>query len=362
MKNFFRFIVGSLAILPLALYSAQTADLRMYCLSLKFARGTGVFGLYKLDFTGVDNAVNGELYPVFNPSVPSHFTSLILTDESDQEIPGNMFLDVPVTDLNGDGFADIFDTSLGFSGTSSGHYDFPTQSGSVTATWSRNASSASGTCQLNFQSLGTFTHTFTVLEYRGPLTYVPASNVVSASVNLTLTSDSSSKLLGPIVFKKSDADPHNELEFQSGSLTNEAAQSFPFLADFLSRDQFLRTNYYGFFSFEDWNQTTSGADYNAWVLSIDDRNDTDADTIPDFSDDLLIIPLTPPVLALRQTVTNFSLTINGSVGQVCEIQETTAITSTNWPTVTTVTLTNASQTVFLPLSSNQTKFWRVHLQ
>jgi len=333
--------------------AARVADTRLYCLSIRFNRGAGPFGIFSLDLSGINASINGELFPVFG-GPRSHHSFLSLNDETFEPVPGDLDLNVPVSDENGDGFPDIFDVSRPFDDGSSGTYEFPGQNGAVTATWSRGAGSRTGTCVLNFQSIGMFTHSFTILEYTGPLSYAPATNVVSGGVNLKLTGDPDTELNGPITFTKSPGAPHNQLERSFGSWTNATGQTLNFFSDIVDRDLSRPTNYYGYFEFVDWGLATAEPDYYLWVLSIDDLNDTDADGVPDFSDD----PPRPPFLSLNLSESELLLTISADVGQVCEIQEAATISATNWPTIFSVTLTNDPHTVSLPLPATETRFWR----
>ena len=58
------------------------------------------------------------------------------------------------------------------------------------------------------------------------------------------------------------------------------------------------TNYYGWVVMQDGDPNTAEADYVSWNLSIDDTNDADHDTIPDFSDDPQAAPARQPKLTL----------------------------------------------------------------
>jgi len=363
MKTFIVVLLAWLTLLGDFVQATPTADARMYCLSVRFghAQAGGPNALYSLDLTGINFGINGELYPVFG-APRTHFTSLILTDDLfDEEYEGSMLLNVPTTDINGDGFPDFFDTALGFSGSSSGTYSFPgIASGNAGASWSRNAGSYVGTCQLNFVGFGSFTHSFNILEYRGPLAYTPGTNVVTGNVDLTLTGVPDYELKGPIAFTKSATNPYNELTLQTGTWTNNTEQMFFYYDYPFLRDVNIQTNYYGYFLFDDWNLDTAEEDYYVWVLSVDDRNDADSDTIPDFSDDPQNVSPRRPLLALNRAPGNLLLTISSDVGQLCEIQEAAIVNATNWPTILSVTLTNDPQTISLPLPS-QTKFWRVRV-
>lgn len=358
-------LITSLALLTLlnnSIQAAQSAAMRMYCLSIKFnhASSGGPNAIYSLDLTGIDAGINGELFPI-SDTPPTHAAYLVLTDLFDDEYSGSMTLDVPTTDNNGDGFPDIFDTSQTFNGSSSGTYSFPGfASGNVTASWGRDAGSADGSVRLRFQNFGDFFHVFTILEYKGPLTYTPGTSVVSGTVNLARTGAPELELHGPMTFTKTTTDPHNELAFASGEWTNNVPETYSFYSSPLYRDLNLKTNYYGSFEFDDGDINTGEADYYFWGVSIDDVHDADSDGIPDFSDDPQIISVRPPLLSLNRAPGDLSLTISGNVGQLCEIQEASTVNAATWPTILSVTLTNDPQTVSLPLPATETRFWRVH--
>ncbi|MEO5802421.1 MAG: hypothetical protein ABIR24_02740 [Verrucomicrobiota bacterium] len=362
MKTFIMVALALLSFLSDSIQAAQTASARMYCLSIRFNRATagGRNALDSLDLTGIGAGINGELFPI-SDTAPTHATFLVLKDLFDDEFSGSMFLNVPATDTNGDGFPDIFDTARSFSGGSSGTYSIPgLASGNATASWSRNAGSHVGSCQLNFQNFGSFNHTFNILEYKGPLSYTPGTNVVSGTVDLDLTGVAGFELMGPIAFTKSSTNPHNELTLQAGTWTNATAETFSFVANTFFRDAPWPTNYYGYFEFDDWDLTTFEPDYYLWALSIDDLNDSDGDGIPDFSDEPQTVSPRRPSLALARGQTNLLLTISGDIGQVCQIQQASTVNAAAWPTILSVTLTNSMHTVLLPPPS-ATAFWRVRV-
>ena len=124
--------------------------------------------------------------------------------------------------------------------------------------------------------LGDFTHTFELLEYKGPLNYTPGTNKVSGTLNLTQTGDLTSQLGGPIEFTKSPTNRFDELTLWHEVWTNTSSQTFLIISNdfYFERDTDLKTNYYGYVVFEDGdpNPNRSGTDYLYWILSIDDVN------------------------------------------------------------------------------------------
>jgi hypothetical protein len=168
-------------------------------------------------------------------------------------------------------------------------------------------------------------------------------------------------MLGPVQFNKVPTNRFNLLILQSGTWSNNAMQTLTFTNNLFLRIAAWPTNYGGYFDFADWDPNTSDPDYISWGMSIDDTNDFNHNGIPDFSDDPPA-PARPPLLALTPTSTNFLLTIHGDTGRVHQVQESLVLPATNWHSVVSVTLTNDPQTILLPLSVTQSKFWRVQAQ
>lgn len=352
-----------LPLLPPAGEAAQTAPARTYCQSLRFQQATDNSTLFTLDLSTFASWDNGELGPYFYFFDPSttHSAYLHVVDTLFyDDYPGGMDLDAPGgDDANGNGWSDFFEVSQGISASISG-----LGSGSVAASWFRNAGSQLGTCILTFQNTSygniVFAATYELFEYTGPLTYTPGSSSVSGTVNLAQSGDPASTFQGPVTFAKSPTDRFNELEFQPGVWTNAAAQSLTFTNGTFYRNAGFPTNYYGYVDFDDGDPNTSDPDYYIWVFSIDDPNDSDHDGIPDFSDD----PPAPrrPRLTLTRGTTNLWLGIAGDTNHIHHIQEITNVLSTNWQTVVSLTLTNDPQTVSLPLPTSNPRFWRVQAE
>jgi len=355
MKRLLIILTAGLLLSSVICNGALTAQARIYCWSLRFQQGHGTGGV-TLDLTTLSSGFNGELAPYDQYSQWSWYE---LYYPYFLDMTGTIFVDIPSTDANGNGFDDFFEVSQGVSATTSGSYsdDYGIGGGTVTATWNRAAGSKDGTCVFNlyddtYGDLGDYTCPFELIEYTGPLSYTPGSNTVTGSVNLTQTGNAGNYFRGPIAFTKSPTDRFNLLQLQTGAWTNALSQSLSYTNNWFSRDLPWFTNYYGLVKFADGDPTTGGADYRYWVLSIDDLNDSDHDGIPNFSDDPR-----RPVLTLTRGSTNLLLKISGDVGWPHDIQSVTNVASTNWQAVTSLTLTNDPQTVSLSIPTGP-KFWR----
>jgi hypothetical protein len=369
MRRFLILLTAGCFLHPITNYGAETAQGRAYCMSLRFQQGTAYAGTLNLSTIG-GPPYNGELVPTFSSDASGNpWGSGLALVWSGMGDGGSIYVNLPLgTDANNDGFDDFFEVSQGVTNAfSSGNYSTSTYfSGTVSATWNRAAGSASGTCALylyddTWDSLGTFTCPFTLIEYTGPLTYTPGSNSVSAAVNLTQTGNSANTLRGPIVFTKSSIDPFNTLTNQPGVWTNASSQILSFDNEIFSRQiPTWPTNYVGYVYFADGDPSTASPDYQLWVLSINDTNDANANGIPDFSDNpASVTPPRAPQLSLARGSTNLLLTVSGSVGHTNQILGISSLTSTNWQIAQSFVQTNGSQVVSLPLPSGSPKFWRV---
>jgi hypothetical protein len=374
MKPLFILFAAGTFLFSTASYGAETAHARLYCLSPQFQEATAYdsYGFqWRLDLTTLSSGDHGELALDFFNSGYTHSTYIDLYSELYEETdPGAMVMNVPDGgDANGNGFPDFWEVSQGVNGLTSAGVIQCRGFGinyNLTATWHRDAGSATGTCALTFHDPSnpfnniTFVHSFELIEYTGPLTYMPGSNTVSATVNLAQTGNPANTLQGPIIFDKSVTDRFNTLTNEHGVWINAALQMLPFDNEVFIRDPRWPTNYAGYVFYADGDPNTVEPDYQVWVLSIDDTNDTNANGIPDFSDDPAVaLPPRAPRLSLAPGATNLWLTISGDVGHTNDIQELDSLTATNWQTTLSLTLTNDPQVVSLSLPSVQMKFWRV---
>lgn len=345
---------------PLTARTGETANARIWCLSLRFQEGTDSFG-DTLDFSTINGTFNGELEPYRGQTYITAFTM----DISGQPINGTMQLDLPpLVDVNNNGFSDFFESALAVGAGSSGSYTTDIGNGTVTASWQRGAGAPNGTCVLHlvdsvFGDLGSFTHTFQLLEYSGPLVYTPGSNSVTGTVTLRQTADPTSSLQGPFQFAKVATNRFNRLILQAGAWTNAAAQMLSFTNGLFSRDLPWTTNYYGFVQFADGDPGSGAPDYLVWLLSIDDSNDANRNGIPDLSDDPSTAPPpAPPQLVLSLTPTNLLLSVSGAVGRVQDFQQSASLPATNWQTAFSVTITNNPQLISIPYPAGPAAFWR----
>lgn len=377
MKRLTSLILAALPFIPCLGQGAETAHARLWCDSLRFQRGYDQHGLYALDLTTLTVGINGELTWNFLSGTYLYSAYLELTDFTfgGETLQGTLEVDLPdAQDANGNWFDDFFEVAMPVgSFTTSGEYNFQVYgSGTCTATWSRPAGSKDGTCvftmRLDGFSTTTFSHSFEVTEYTGPLTYTPGKTNVLADLLVTQTGNSANVIQGPCQFVKVASDPYNDLTISDGTWTNSALQSLNYAEDSqggwgdLYRDPAWPTNYYGWLVFEDGEPNTGEADYLYWNLSIDDSNDADHDTIPDFSDNPQTAPPRQPKLTVALNADHVLLTIAGDVGRVHEIQQLTDLSSTNWQSAGSVTLTNDPQTVSLTRPTGGSSFWRIRAQ
>jgi hypothetical protein len=368
MRIFYSLLAGLTVLFPLTTFAAKTATATISCYSLQFQRGSESGGNYFLSLTSVVGGVNGELALDFFNSGYTHSAYLSLEDELFGEtLSGQMGLDVPMgSDANGDGFYDFFQVSQGITNLSStGAYTLDIYgNGTATAVWNRPAGSSFGTCNLTMPLMAfdtvTFSLSFQILEYRGPLTYTSTPTNVSGTVNLTQTGNANAFMTGPVLFIKSPTDRFNELTLQPAAWTNDLQQSLFYFDDIYSRDAGWPTNYYGYLEFTDPNNPGGFYQFGVWLLSIDDSNDSNHNGIPDFSDDPsgTSAPRTPQ-LQLAQSGTQLALTLHGDVGFINDIQSVADLGSTNWQTAFSVTITNDPQTVSFSLPTGPASFWRV---
>lgn len=356
------------ALLPCARLSAQEAQAKAWCLSLRVQRGADQNNLTFLDLTSIPPAFNGELAPDFSDSAYSHYSYLYLTDDLYGDQTGMLALTIPDSgDTDGDGYEDFYQinqTVAALTGSGvcqlSGYGDV-----TVTGKWYRDAGSKDGslilTLNINAFQKQVYAMPFELIEYAGRLSYNPATNQVTGRVRLLQTGVPDNLIEGPAQFEKISTNRFNAMRLKAGDWTNAVEQTLSFMDGSYSRDARWPTNYFGYVDFADGDPNTSDPDYQTWILSIDDMNDDDRDGIPNFSDDPAIVGPQAPKLSLARGATNLVLTISGTTNRVHEIQELTSLSLTNWQSISSFTLTNNPQNISIPLPPAP-RFWRAKTQ
>ncbi len=296
---------------------------------------------------------NGELMPLLSDRPHTHGGFVRLTDATaPAPVTYEFELNVPAfADRNQNGLHDFFEVGESVADESSQGVLDPANSGSsLSAVWTRASGSESGTCRLNFVSLGReFAHPFTLSEYRGTIAYTNTPNaLVSGWLKAASAPDSSRTLAGPVLLERIGT---TALNVKDGTLTNTSGLPLPFqLERPLDRAD---TNYLGFLVFTDGDPTTPEPDYVDYVMVISDDRDQNDNGVPDLSDPLRPAP---PSLSVTSEADAVILTITGSVGFVYTI-ETTGRLGGEWIEQTTVLMSAPVETIRLPQPWSGA-FWR----
>ncbi len=377
------------ASLILSAAAAETAKVRMYCLSLEADQAQNQYGdNISFNFAGRPDSINefGPWWPGGNgsyndihfPDVDLHGSYLYLYDSYQQTVwSGAITVTVPLIDVNNNRFPDFFEVarSVNYTLTSNpGNYylyaGWGFDSGVISyASWTRAAGTNRGNYVFTFYDTtpgvptaywGTFRGVFKIFEYTGTLSYTPGSNVVSGSIHLVQTGVPTNTLDGPISFLKNNFAPCNSLTNQHAVWADSNSLHTNVMSHYYIRDPNYPTNYAGYIEFDDDNDSSTVYPYGYWTLSITDTNDADHDGIPDFSDEP-IPPPRQPLVSLTPTATNLLLTIHGDINHVHTIEQVPALSSTSWQDVTSITLTNDPQVVPVSLPTGSV-FFRVKAQ
>ncbi len=338
---------------------AADADLKLWCLSIKFppAERTVSGFPYRLEMTSGGDAdpSNGEVFPIGSPS--SHGTIYRYYDPSFPDpFEGTLYVNVPfIGDSNANRFNDFYEPEQAVPKVSTfGGYDDGVNQGNARFDWSRDSGSRTGTCvvSLDFLQGVTFTHNFELIELKGKLTYTRVGTNITSNVLLTNLADPTNLITGPLNFSLTSSN----IPQAAGSWTNVAGKVLGFSDSTTLR--LLGGNYVDTFIFGDFDFSTDYPDYYTWVISIHDPNDSNANGVPDFSDTSGLPPPSKPTLALKNSGASLSMLLNGTVDRLHEIQLVDSLSSTNWQTIQSVTLTQSPQAISLPLPATSTAFYR----
>jgi hypothetical protein len=356
--------------------ASQTANARLFCLSVRVAEAqTTALGLiYELRFSSYYSwsYPNQEFFNLLSQTAPTHASGFLLSEGALLgDLEGGMEITVPEEiDGDRDGVPDFYQVGRPIDvTTAAGYYEVydssggVLDSGSVRTRWQRSAGSATGICTLTMSDGSlvpplVFTHTFEIFEYAGTLTYEPASSDIHAFASLTGVANPQRTFRGPLPLRRSAEDPFDLLEVHSAQWTNALNEILEVRGGYLSRDMRFELEYFGLFSFEDGDPfTPHEPDYELFYLGIDDPNDTNGNGIPDLTDP----PASGVSLQVALGTEGLMLTVSGQPGQACAIETTSNVSSTTWSTATTITLTQSTQTLSLPVPATGPAFWRARV-
>jgi hypothetical protein len=350
--------------------ATNTARLSFHCQSVRLhpAAVTQLGQTYRLAFTTVDGEPNGELGIDEDPNAPTIHSTVILLEHPllGETLFAKLFVDPPeLGDADVNRVDDFFqvDRPVESRVTRGGFEDEIFGLVEVTATWSRAAGSASGSCAL--QLVGTFINAtfnvpFEVFQYLGPLTYAPGTNVV-AQVELD-RQGAPGKLTGQWHLARHAP---GELTFPADEWLNETGQRLVLIpADEIEAylTHVFRQFYNGLAgTFDGLPATPAEEEYIVWEFNVFDENDADDDREPDLSDPPNGDggPPVTPTLAVSLAEDFLTLQITARAGQVVIIERRPTLTSPNWIEVEAITLLAVTREVTLPLSGDDSDFYRV---
>lgn len=348
-------LIAAIALPRLAAATENTAQMRLYCLSVRVATGETGGGLgTSLSFhSGNDpDTPNGELWALLDDSGFTHASLLAFRDPSlDLSLPGGIALVLPEeTDANGDGVPDFYQVAQETSQViTEGLFDLDIDSGPASATWSRAAGQRGGSLELQlngaeFGSLPPFQHSYEIIEYAGTLKYTPGSGTITGRVDLAQVESPAATLRGPVVLKITAT---NAFEFDESSLTNQLGETVRVSLGLLDTDPDYAFDYFGAFSLRDGDPATPEVDYELFLIGVDDPNDANGNGIPDLTDPPAGGP--PPSLAISLLGANaISLSLTGEAGRTYGIESREALGAGSWGAFTNLTLTNVTQSLTLP--------------
>jgi len=364
--------------------ATNTAELRLFCQSVRVEKGSAsALGLaYFTEFSSFANwdEPNAEFFTLLAEQPPTHFSFFLLTGDAFQglgSLQGGMRITVPEPlDTDGDGVPDFYQVARAIDVVADGgefqvydplNPDRLVDYGTVRATWRRAAGQHRGECDFLLASEApaqtaiipasglTFRHNFEIIEFAGTYQYQPAVERIDGRVNLAQVGNPQRTLQGPIPIVRTDFDPVNALDILDATWTNQAGADLEVKGGYLDRFPEFELEYYGPLEFTDGDLSTTNLDYEYYYVAIADPNDHNGDGIPDLSD--------PPVegrarLGIQHSDGTLVLTLSGEVGKTLRLQTAANPRTTGWIDVQTVTLTNSTQSVTLPIPSANTAYWR----
>lgn len=346
--------------------ASNTAQLSFHCQSVRlYPASVKQLGLtYRISFTTVDGEPNGELGIDDDPNSPTIHSTVILFEHPvlGDTLINKLFLDPPdIGDADINRVDDFFQVDRAVNGvTTAGAFEDPFFGlVEVTATWSRAAGSTTGNCVMTLQGDfvdATFNVPFEVFQYRGPVTYGPGLGA-PARVDLTRQGAPGS-LQGDWHLSLHSPD---ELTFPADQWLDEGGHTFTFIPAgniefYLTH--IIRQFYHGLGgTFDGMPATPADEEYIVWEFNLFDPNDADGDRIPDLTD-----PPGPssvaPVVTVRIEDSFLKLRVTAEIGQTVIIERKPTLGTAEWSEVETTALSQTTQEFTLPLSGDDSDFYR----
>jgi hypothetical protein len=330
----------------------------------------------------LDQPPSGELRPAFEDSIGS-FKSLrgfyqITSPRLTQVASDDFLVNLPrLQDRNGNGVADFYEVQEAVDEVATPNtFEAPNGGGTVEAAWQRPAGSALGVVSMHLVSPGlnsldaTFRIPFQILEYSGPLDYLPGDADVAGAVQMTRAGASNAALSGQLNLTKLDAD---FLAVVPGAWLNSAGRkvSFrPYISDTNQPAILGRSGpyYEGLVTFDEGSlgrgdtvvyDILGNVQPVVWDLLIADPNDFDGNGIPDLSDpNYPVVVSPPPVLGVSIRGGRIELSLAGQAGRTYVIEAAKDLGGNAWTTAASVTVASGGQTVEIPLPALDLAFWR----
>lgn len=312
-----------------------------------------------------DNPPNGELAINLDPNIPAtHQATFVYQDGITFESFDLAFiLDIPQDDTDANGIPDILEFTPAAGGKTTGQYlDIEGNAHFFNATWDKPASSSSGSCTIVISPEGspqTFIHPIEIYEYAAsmPINANASTGETTLTVDLERSGVTGEKITGGLTLKfeqgKVTALAKSTLQTETGAaftLNSDAPSDLSNKILYCSLDVLDGT------PVADPN-TPNYEDFNEWMLTITDPNDSDADGIPDIVDSAATTTATAPRLEIIKTANGIQLLIHGDMGRAYTIEDAPALPATTWSHPTGVTISTDPQTIDLPEPTSAT-FWR----
>jgi hypothetical protein len=349
--------------------ASRGAQVRLFCLSLKVEPGVArQFGLDStLTFTSSGFASpNNEFYPVFEDDLTHATVFRMESAQFPEPLLGELAVLAPDTlDDNTNGIPDLYEVAAGVPSTTlDGFWVSDLGTGTVKATWQRDAGQVRGTLKLQLTSdefgvLPEFTHAFEIIEYGGTLDYVPGADAILGTVDLKRVGSETNRLSGPVVLTRVPTNRFKQFTVGESSWTNQLGEVVPVSLGDVERDPDYSMDFFGAMALANGDPATPEIDFELFYIGINDPNDADGDGISDLTDDVAAPPA-PPSLALKVVGAEARLTLTGEAGVTYTLQRIADLADPDgWIDDRTIWLETANLEVAVPLGVAEARFWRL---